>query len=389
MRVLAACSLGGAGHLQPLLPFLAATELRGGEVLVVGPPALGEMVRRSGHPFLAGAEPAEAVVAIIREQLATASHDVASELANRDLFAHLATDAMLPTMEAACGEWLPDLVLREPCEYSSAVVAAGAGIPIAQVAISTAVGEVASIAVAGRVLEAHRSGLVGELQAMPYLTRFPTTLDPSPFRSTIRYRATASATSTRPLPNWWGERDGPLIYVTFGTVLGHMSMAAGVYRAVLDAVSVLTGARVLLTVGPYLDPSSIGPTEEHVHVEPWVEQAEILPEADLVVCHGGSGTVLGALGAGVPVVAVPMFADQFVNACLVVDAGAGMVVRGGAGRTGGPGPGIGDGDVPRIADAVQAVLSEPAYRAGSQRVAEELAAAPTADDVLADLVGRA
>ena len=34
-RLLAACSLGGAGHLQPLLPFLAAAERRGGQVLVV------------------------------------------------------------------------------------------------------------------------------------------------------------------------------------------------------------------------------------------------------------------------------------------------------------------------------------------------------------------
>jgi UDP:flavonoid glycosyltransferase YjiC (YdhE family) len=35
--------------------------------------------------------------------------------------------------------------------------------------------------------------------------------------------------------------------------------------------------------------------------------------ADLVVCHGGSGTAFGALAAGVLIVVVPLFADQFEN----------------------------------------------------------------------------
>jgi UDP:flavonoid glycosyltransferase YjiC (YdhE family) len=30
----------------------------------------------------------------------------------------------------------------------------------------------------------------------------------------------------------------------------------------------------------------------------WIDQARVLAHADLVVCHGGSGTVLGALSAG-------------------------------------------------------------------------------------------
>jgi UDP:flavonoid glycosyltransferase YjiC (YdhE family) len=384
MRMLVACSLGGSGHLRPLLPFLAAADRRRSEVLLVGPPALEEMVRATGYPFLAGGEPAESEVAPIRERLPVAPPGEAAHLANRELFGRLATDAMLPTMETACREWHPDLVVREPCEYSSAVIAATAGIPIAQVAISTAQVEQASIATAAGALEAHRRGLVEELRAMPYLTRFPATLDPSPFRSTFRYRDDNAA--ARPLPEWWGDRDGPLIYVSFGTVLGYMSMAAAVYRTVLDAVSVLTGARVLLTIGTHFDPSCLGPAPDNVHVEPWVDQSDVLSRADLVVCHGGSGTVLGALGAGVPVVAVPVFADQDDNARLVAEAGAGSVVRCGRGRNGATRAGIGKEDVPRITQAIEAVLEDPRYRADAQRVAEEMASAPTADAALAGLV---
>ncbi len=386
MRILGACSLGGCGHLQPLLPFLDAAQRRGDQVLVVGPPALEEMARRSGHPFRAGGEPAESEVASIRERLPLAPPEEAARLANRDLFGRLATDAMLPGMESACREWHPDLVVREPCEYASAVVAGDAGLRIAQVAISTAEVETASMAVAGTVLEAHRRGLVDELRTMPYLTRFPATLDPSPFATTIRYRDAAAAGKS--LPDGWSDRDGPLIYVTLGTVLGYMSMAADVYRTVLAAVSVMKTARVLLTVGTHFDPSSIGPTEANVHVEPWVDQSDVLARADLVVCHGGSGTVLGALGAGVPVVAVPVFADQSENARLVVDAGAGRVVGGEGPRHAAGRPVIGRGDASRITHAVEAVLADPGYRAGAQRVAEEMAGAPTAGEVLGERLGR-
>jgi hypothetical protein len=78
--------------------------------------------------------------------------------------------------------------VASPCEYSSAIVAGARGIPTAQVAISVAEGEDGSIAAAAPALEAQRPGLVEELRATPYLTRFPAPLDPSPFPTTVRYR---------------------------------------------------------------------------------------------------------------------------------------------------------------------------------------------------------
>ena len=86
MRVLAACSLGGNGHLNPLLPLLAAARRRGDETLVVGPPALRDLVGRAGYAFRAGGEPSEAQVAPIRERLPVAPAREASLLGNRDLF---------------------------------------------------------------------------------------------------------------------------------------------------------------------------------------------------------------------------------------------------------------------------------------------------------------
>jgi len=380
MRILAACSLGGAGHLGPLLPFLAAAHRRGDETLIIGPPALRDMVGRANYGFRAGGEPPEAEVAPIRERLPVAPAGEASLLGNRELFGRMATTAMLPGMREACTEWSPHLVLREPCEYASAVVAQHMGIRHAQVAISLAEAEAGSIATAAPALEGHRRGLVQEIQGSPYLTRFPASLDPSPFPRTVRFRAPGPG-DRRALQDWWGGSDAPLVYATFGTVLGHMSIAADIYRMALAALARLD-VRVLVTVGHRFDRTALEPVPANVHVEPWVEQADVLAEADLVVCHGGSGTVFGALAAGVPLVVTPLFADQFVNGRRVADSGAGLVVEPEGGDDDGVRRVLADRDAPRIADAIDAVLEAASYRRNARRIAREMAAAPSVDEVL-------
>jgi UDP:flavonoid glycosyltransferase YjiC (YdhE family) len=384
VRVLAACSLGGAGHLSPLLPFLAAARRRGDETLVVGPPALSDLVERAGYAFRPGGEPSEADVAPIRERLPVAPPQEASVLGNRDLFGRLATTAMLPGMRQICADWSPHLVLRDPCEYASAVVAHQIGIPNAQVAISLARGEAASITAAAPALEEQRPGLVRELRASPYLTRFPASLDPPAFPTTVRFRVPGSADGEA-LRDWWDGSDAPLVYTTFGTVLGHMTIAADVYRMALKALTDLD-VRVLLTVGDRFDRADLGAIPANVHVAAWVEQANVLGESDLVVCHGGSGTVLGAMAAGVPVVVVPIFADQFENGRRVAECGAGLLVEPERGRADGPHRVLGDEDAPRIARAITAALADASYRRNARRVAIEMAAAPAVDDVLEGLL---
>ena len=341
------------------------------------------MVELAGFAFEAGGEPPEALVAPIRERLAVAPPAEASVLGNRELFGRLATSAMLAGMEQVCARWAPDLVLRDPCEYSSAVVAHRLGIPTAQVAISLAAVESASIATAAPALEEHRPGLVAELRSSPYLSRFPASLDPTPFPTTVRFSVPRPA-MRGPLPNWWPGLGTPLVYLTFGTVLAHMSMASAVYRAALEAVASLP-VRVLLTVGRHFDGSSLGTVPDNVHVEAWVDQAEVFREAALVVCHGGSGTSLGALEAGVPLVVVPLFADQFENGRRIAEAGAAIVVD--SRRPAAPHPhGTPPVDAVELAAAITTALATPSLEQSAGRIAAEMAAAPTAADILATLL---
>jgi UDP:flavonoid glycosyltransferase YjiC (YdhE family) len=58
----------------------------------------------------------------------------------------------------------------------------------------------------------------------------------------------------------------------------------------------------------------------------WVSYSQVMPLADVVVCHGGHGTVCRALGAGVPVVCCPAVGDMVENGARVQWAGAGLML---------------------------------------------------------------
>jgi UDP:flavonoid glycosyltransferase YjiC (YdhE family) len=140
---------------------------------------------------------------------------------------------------------------------------------------------------------------------------------------------------------------------------------------------------VLLTTGRDAERATLGALPANVHVERWVAQEDILGHAAGVVCHGGSGTTFGALTAGVPLVVVPLFADQSANGRVIEGAGAGLLVASADAGEGiaGPGP----GDVASIRAAIGRVLADPSYRRAAERISDEMARGEAIDDVLASL----
>jgi len=104
-------------------------------------------------------------------------------------------------------------------------------------------------------------------------------------------------------------------------------------------------------------------------VEQWVPQTDVLAHAVLVLCHGGSGTTLGALAAGRPLVVVPLFADQPFNAARAGIVGAGVVAS-----------------VDTIGRAVERVLSDDSYAAAAARIRQEMRTLPPVDEFLQDVL---
>ncbi len=56
----------------------------------------------------------------------------------------------------------------------------------------------------------------------------------------------------------------------------------------------------------------------------WLRYSQLMAEADLVVCHGGHGTVARALAHGAPVLCCPAVGDMAENGARVGWAGVGL-----------------------------------------------------------------
>ncbi len=356
-------STGLQGHLDPLLPFAASARAGGHELLLVTPKSGGARAEAAGIPVALGEDPPPEAVSWIWAEFAAAPPRRRARLVDGLLFPGPQAQALMPAMERATRSWRPDLILREPCEYSSAAVALNLGVPLATVAISQGRVEAGARRLAGPILDQRRAGTAAALRSAPYLSRFPSSLDPDRFPETRRYRVLEEA--RRPWRGRWGDDPRPLVYLTLGTVAPTVASQAGpTFEAMAEAVSELS-VRGLLTVadGPHRLP---GGPPANLQVEPFVPQETVMGEAAVVVCHGGSGTVLGALGAGVPLVILPMLADQLANATMVARAGAGLVLEpplGAAGVAGG---------AASIRSAVLRVLGEPAFRVAAQGIAAEM-----------------
>jgi hypothetical protein len=279
------------------------------------------------------------------------------------IFARLNVEAMLPPTEELIADWKPDLVVREVNECASAIAARRAGVPHLRVGSSQAFAEEGGLAFAAPALEDVQRGLVAAIAATPYVTCFPESFDPAPF-PVRRYRDPAADVLPKPLPDWWAGDERPLVYMTFGSVAAAFPAAAAAYRKALEALADLP-VRVLLTVGRELE---LGATPPNTHVEQWVPQADVLAHAGLVLCHGGSGTTLGALAAGRPLVVVPLFADQPFNAARVGIVGAGVVAS-----------------ADTVGRAVERVLADGSYAAAAERIGGEMRELPPVERFLDDL----
>jgi UDP:flavonoid glycosyltransferase YjiC (YdhE family) len=80
--------------------------------------------------------------------------------------------------------------------------------------------------------------------------------------------------------------------MTFGTVAADFSRGKHIYRVAEGALSDLP-LHVLLSAGDNAPSDLLGELPRNVVVRRFVSQAEVLPHVQLLVCHGGSGTVLG------------------------------------------------------------------------------------------------
>jgi zeaxanthin glucosyltransferase len=156
----------------------------------------------------------------------------------------------------------------------------------------------------------------------------------------------------------WDRLDGrPLVYASMGTV---RNAAPGMFKSIAAACAPLGVQLVISLGGGLLAPAALGPMPGNPIVVHYAPQRSLLKRATLTVNCGGLNTTLDSLREGVPIVAMPVAEDQPGVGARIARAGVGIVEP------------AGTITVDRLRDAIEAVLTEPQYRAAARRVQHDL-----------------
>jgi UDP:flavonoid glycosyltransferase YjiC (YdhE family) len=359
--------MGGPGHLEPLLPIALAARAAGHTVAVAGRPSALRRASTLGLDVFATATDRE------RPAERTPLLPVDLEREARDLrvgFGRGNAREHAPAIRELCEAWRPDVLVCDETDFGSLIAAERQGLPYASVVTLAAanflrpdnLAETLDIVRAEHDLppdpdlEMLRRYLV--LAPVPPSFRDPDFPPPPTLHSYRPGELTPAVVPTDP----------PTVYFTLGT---EFNLESGdLFERVLAGLGELPVA-VVATTGSNLDPAVLGEVPGNARVERYVPQSSILPRASVVVCHGGSGSVLGALAHGLPLVLLPMGADQPLNAERCVALGAGRVLD------------VIAATPDDVRDAVSAVLSEPSYRAAAEHIRDEFAALPGPEHAVA------
>jgi UDP:flavonoid glycosyltransferase YjiC (YdhE family) len=298
------------------------------------------------------------------------------------LFVEVGAGGMVGGLAAQVERWRPDLLIHESFEFAGPLVAATAGIPsvhhtlspLPDAAVLDACAEAAGPLWQERGLDPAPLAGLGRgitLDICPPSLRNPrgAALDSRPLRPP------GAHTGAEPPPPWLEAlAERPVIHLTLGTAVTNANQAL--------LATAVAGLRdqplsLVVTVGPENDPAALGPQPDSVRVERYVRHDLLLPRCAAVVTHGGAGTMLTALGCGLPLLTIPQGADQYLNAETCARRGVGRTL-------------LTEQVTPdSVRTEVERLLDEPGYRAAALEVAAEIAAMPAAEELVPLLVSLA
>ncbi|WZH51935.1 MAG: DUF1205 domain-containing protein [Nocardioides alkalitolerans] len=404
MRVLLV-SYAERTQAEPLVPLAWALRCAGHDVLVATQPELVETLADSGLP----------VVAVGRSLPLYRLWDHAEHEGDADgdldlvdptvpldwdtaapAFADLvqwwfrtANEPLVGDLVALCREWEPDLVVWETITVAGAVAARACGVP--HVRFLWTYDFLASVL--RRLRDVQPPGAAEPLTAWlaTVAARFGVEPDPAAVTgdATITFLPAALRRLDDPdltylpmrfvpyagpvvVPDWvHDEPTVPRACVTLGT-----SALDRFGRLVVPAATVVRGvaavaAEVLVTLdGPEdagLDPAEV---PDHVRFVGRVPLDAVLRTCDLVVHHGGPGTAMTAVAAGVPALVVPEEFDAPVLARLLADTGAALRLS------------LDELTEASVAEAARRLLDDPAIREETVRLRTALLGMPSPHDLV-------
>ncbi len=370
-------ALNAYGHLFPMLPLAMACREAGHDVVVAtGAPFLGRLPVRT-VPGL----PPEIDLAWAEREVRRRHPDLHGFEATLAMFGDVTAGATTATMLEVLGSERADLLVTDPLHLGAAIAGDLLDVPT----LAFAIGLVPFMAATlhpitigyqrERWLERGLTPPDTKLLGQAFLDPCPPSLQvPYADVPRIPIRSVAWRGAEAALPPWLAEPgQRRRVYLTLGTV---SFGAVEILRRAASEIATLD-VDLLVAVGPNGDPAVLAGLPGNVHVERFVSQAEVLSRVDLIVHHGGTGTVLAALEAGLPQLILPQGADQPFNADLIAGSGAGRQQAND------------DYTLGSIAALAEPLLGDCPERATAVRLAAEIAGMPAPAEVVPELVERA
>lgn len=163
------------------------------------------------------------------------------------------------------------------------------------------------------------------------------------------------------------DDERPLIYCSLGSLQG----ARRSLFAAMTSACAAVGARAVVAHGGGLSECEAGSLPGDPLVRAFLPQTRILQQCSAAILHGGFNTVLDALAAGIPIVAVPLAFEQPATAARLLRSGTACVVSAADVRRGGLEP------------ALRRVLTDSTYRRAASLFARDIAAGGGATEAAA------
>jgi UDP:flavonoid glycosyltransferase YjiC (YdhE family) len=358
-------------HWHPQVPLARALEAAGHEVAFASTPTFCATIEAGGFKaFPAGRRdtPEERQAREERRAGLTPLED--TDFTVGEVFGREVGERNLPDLLTIVRDWRPDVVVRENTEIAGAIVAESAGIAHAVLQITSTWpsylqamdGPVRYLCKLAGLAKCEPAGVLYRhlvLWPRPLSLWNPEVPLPPGVRA-FRY-AGFSGSGDEDLPPWVAELDGrPTVYATLGTF---ENQETAVFEAILEGLR-YEPLNLIVTVGRDRDPVEFGEQPPNVRIERYIPNNLIMPHCHVVICHGGSGTIMDALSLGLPMVLIPIAADQPFNARSCAEVGAAHVIE------------AEDRTHQAVRKATRMVLDDPRYRLAAARLRDEIEALP-------------
>ena len=298
------CTRPYLGHLYPMVPLARELLRHGHRVVVASSAELESEVVAAGLEFrCAGLHPGTQLPRPADESRRAAG---------------FSSGILQSKVHDLCATERADIVVREPTDLAAGIAAEVNSTPSVVLGrshhISTANwrgllhGDLDRVrAEAGLPPDPQLSRLSGEI----YLDTVPPWFQITP-PSVTHYAAVDGGSydgaSSEPLQHYPRM---PYAYVSLGTVYhGDVEF----FRVAIAALRE-RGIGAIVGAGSEASAAALAPlAADDCVIREFVPQSQVLCGADLVICHGGYSTVIGAIKAGLPLVCVPRGSDQAANA---------------------------------------------------------------------------